>query len=392
MAFSSNSALSVNPPQKSDKPFRVLVVDDSAVIRGLIARWLDAEPDILVIGTASNGVMALRQVAENQPELVILDIEMPVMDGMTALPKIIALMPDIKVIMASTLTRRNAETSLLALQHGAADYIPKPESTREINGSLPFRQEVIDKVKALGALLRKSRGQAAPRRSSKAAASGAPALAAKVNIWARPSGVALTFRKPSPVKPRILAIGSSTGGPQALLQVLVDIKEHINLPVVITQHMPATFTAILAEHLSRATGRPCAEARDGDILDNGRIYLAPGNFHMIVERDQNKFILRINQDPPENFCRPSVDPMLRSAAVACDGRVLVTMLTGMGHDGLAGTRRVVEAGGAAIAQDENTSVVWGMPGAIAQAGLCQAVLPLTEIAPKLRTLLGGARV
>ena len=207
--------------------------------------------------------------------------------------------------------------------------------------------------------------------------------------------------------PKLLAIGSSTGGPQALFTLIQALGRSVNVPIVLTQHMPATFTPILAEHITRLGGLPCAEAKDGEALLPGQIYLAPGDKHLIIERDgpsaggrlagqpngQRVPVggavarARLSNDPPENFCRPAVDPMLRSAAGVCDGRVLVTMLTGMGHDGLAGTRRVVEAGGAAIAQDEATSVVWGMPGAIAQAGLCHAVLPLPRIAQKLLEML-----
>ena len=165
----------------------------------------------------------------------------------------------------------------------------------------------------------------------------------------------------------------------------------LNVPVVMTQHMPATFTPILAEHITKLGGMSCAEAKEGEPLVAGRIYLAPGDRHLLINAARNGLEVRLSSDPPENFCRPSVDPMLRSAAKACDGRVLVTMLTGRGQDGLAGKRRVIEAGGSAVAQDEATSVVWGMPGAIAQAGLCHAVLPLPRIAPKLLELLRTPR-
>jgi two-component system chemotaxis response regulator CheB len=190
---------------------------------------------------------------------------------------------------------------------------------------------------------------------------------------------------------RLLAIGSSTGGPQALFTLVQGLGETLSVPVVLTQHMPKTFTPILAEHITKLHGLPCAEAKHGEVLQPGRIYLAPGDRHLMVERGAGGLQAKLTDDPPENFCRPSVDPMLRTAAAACDGRVLVAMLTGMGHDGLAGTRRIIEAGGTAIAQDEATSVVWGMPGAVAQAGLCHAVLPLPDIAAKLRALLGRGR-
>jgi two-component system chemotaxis response regulator CheB len=203
--------------------------------------------------------------------------------------------------------------------------------------------------------------------------------------------VALRLRAASIVPPRLLAVGSSTGGPQALFALVQGLGKTLNVPVVLTQHMPATFTPILAEHIGKLGGLPCAEAKDGEALMAGRIYLAPGDHHLLVNAARGGLQARLTSDPPENFCRPSVDPMLRSAATACDGRVLVAMLTGMGQDGLAGTRRVVEAGGSAVAQDEATSVVWGMPGAVAQAGLCHAVLPLPRIAPKLLEMLRMTR-
>ncbi len=198
------------------------------------------------------------------------------------------------------------------------------------------------------------------------------------------------MRRPPPLPARLLAIGSSTGGPQALFTLVQGLGRSLNVPVVLTQHMPATFTPILAEHLTRVGGMPCAEARDGETLVAGRIYLAPGDRHLLID-GRSALRARLTGDAPENYCRPSVDPMLRSAAACCDGRVLVAMLTGMGHDGMEGTRRVVEAGGAAIAQDEASSVVWGMPGAIARAGLCHAVLPLPQIAPRLLELLKASR-
>ena len=192
--------------------------------------------------------------------------------------------------------------------------------------------------------------------------------------------------------PRLLAIGSSTGGPQALFTLVQGLGKTLNVPVVLTQHMPATFTPILAEHISKLGGMPCAEAKDGEALAAGP-HLSRAGRPAPADRRRRAAVCRRGSrtDPPENFCRPSVDPMLRSAAAACDGRVLVAMLTGMGQDGLAGTRRVIEAGGSAVAQDEATSVVWGMPGAVAQAGLCHAVLPLPRIAPKLLEMLRMAR-
>jgi len=191
--------------------------------------------------------------------------------------------------------------------------------------------------------------------------------------------------------PRLLAIGSSTGGPQALFTLFQGLGRSIQVPVVLTQHMPPTFTPILADHITRLGQMNCTEAKDGEPLLPGRAYLAPGDRHLLIEGNRSGLRGRLTMDPPENFCRPAVDPMLRSAAAACEGRVLVTMLTGMGHDGLEGTRRVVQAGGCAVGQDEASSIVWGMPGAVVQDGLCHAVLPLPKIAPKLLELLRGAR-
>jgi two-component system, chemotaxis family, protein-glutamate methylesterase/glutaminase len=344
---------------KATAPVRVMICDDSAVIRGAVARMLEADPAVQVVARAANGQMAIEELKRTPIDVLVLDIEMPVMDGMTALPLLLRTDPGLKVIMASTLTTRGADIALRALKLGAADYVPKPSA---VHGDDTFRRELVEKVKGHARLR---------RRISQPARGSAPLLL-------RPAAIML---------PRLLAVGSSTGGPQALFTLVQGLGKTLNVPVVMTQHIPATFTPILAEHISKLGGLPCAEAKDGEPMQAGRIYLAPGDRHLLVDRARGVLQARISTDPPENFCRPSVDPMLRSAAVACDGRVLVTMLTGMGQDGLAGTRRVVEAGGSAVAQDETTSVVWGMPGAVAQAGLCNAVLPLPQIAPKLLELL-----
>lgn len=345
-------------------PARVMVCDDSLVIRGAIARMLEADPAIRVVARVANGQVAIDELKRTPVDVLVLDIEMPVMDGITALPLLLKADPGLRVIMASTLTTRGADIALRALRLGAADYLPKPSSIGAVREDA-FRRELLEKVKGLARIRRRA---TQPARS--AAAQAAPRL------------------RPAPaLPPKLLAIGSSTGGPQALFTLVQGLGRSLNVPVVLTQHMPATFTAILAEHISKLGGLPCAEAKDGEPLAAGRIHLAPGDRHLIVERARGGLAARLSTDPPENFCRPSVDPMLRSAAAACEGRVLVTMLTGMGQDGLLGTTRVIEAGGAAVAQDEATSVVWGMPGAVAQAGLCHAILPLPRIAAKLLELL-----
>jgi two-component system chemotaxis response regulator CheB len=344
---------------------KVMICDDSWVIRGALARILESDPDVTVVAKVENGKMAVDQIRAAQADVVVLDIEMPVMDGLTALPLLLRADPGIRIIMASTLTTRGAAIALRALRMGASDYVPKPSSIGTISDD-GFRRELLEKVKGLGHLRRRTT---------------APVYAHKP--------IAL---RPAPAQPaRLLAVGSSTGGPQALFTLVQGLGRSVGVPVLMTQHMPATFTPILAEHLNRLGMMPCAEARDGESLVAGRIYLAPGDRHLKVEGGRGGLRARVTMEPPENFCRPSVDPMLRSATIACDGRVLVAMLTGMGRDGLAGTEKVIEAGGAAVGQDEASSVVWGMPGAIALAGLCHAVLPLPKIAPKLLGMLKGVR-
>ncbi len=365
----------------TDTAIRVMVVDDSAVVRGLITRMLEEDPAIAVVASVANGQMALSALERQAVDVAILDVEMPVMDGLTALPHMLRIAPGLQVIMASTLTLRNADISLKALQAGAADYIPKPTSSRDISGGAgDFRRELVEKVRALGANRRRAAGHGdrpMPLRVARPAAALAPRPARP----AKPTAP-LQLRPASTEAPEIIAIGSSTGGPQALFTLLGAIRAgSIRQPILITQHMPATFTTILAEHISRISGWEAAEGKDGEVVRSGRIYIAPGDFHMVVEVRGAERLIRLNKNPPENFCRPSVDPMLRSMASIWGKRVLACILTGMGSDGLRGGEAVMAAGGTVIAQDEATSVVWGMPGAVAQAGICSAVLPLPEIAP-----------
>ncbi|HUB16593.1 MAG TPA: chemotaxis response regulator protein-glutamate methylesterase [Acetobacteraceae bacterium] len=352
------------PPPDPPPAARVIVCDDSLTIRGAIARMLQADPAIHVVARVANGQAALDEVKRTQADVLVLDIEMPVMDGMTALPLLLRAEPGLRVIMASTLTTRGADIAMQALRLGAADYVPKPSSIGSMNDDT-FRRELVEKVKGLARLRRRA---AQPARAT-------------------PATAPLRLRPPAALPAKLLAVGSSTGGPQALFSLVQGLGRAPKVPVVLTQHMPATFTPILAQHITKLGGLPCAEATDGEALLAGKLYLAPGDRHLLVETARGALRARLSSDPPENFCRPSVDPMLRSAAAACDGRVLVAMLTGMGQDGLGGTRRVIDAGGTAVAQDEATSVVWGMPGAVAQAGLCTAVLPLPRIAAKLLELL-----
>jgi two-component system chemotaxis response regulator CheB len=357
---------------------RVMVVDDSHVIRGLLSRTLDSDPGIKVVATAANGKAAVEEIAKHDVDVVVLDIEMPVMDGMTALPLLIAAKPGVQVIMASTLTLKGASISLKALSRGAVDYVPKPTSTGEINSAEGFKRDLVSKVKSWGK---------AGRRKRPAGGTVTPATSPTTLRRLYAAGPIKLRDMPTLFKPDCIAVGSSTGGPQALFKVFQMLGKVTSLPIFVTQHMPATFTTILAEHLAQASGMPAAEAKDGELVQPGRIYVAPGDFHMTVQAEGARKVLHLDKNPPENFCRPAVDPMLRSLAKVYGGKVLTLILTGMGQDGMKGGKEIINAGGVVVAQDEGTSVVWGMPGAVTGAGLCSAVLPLSDIAPFLRKTL-----
>ncbi len=393
-------ALAVRPsPVKSEHthaaatdPIRVMVVDDSAVVRGLVARWIGEESGMEIVARHANGQKAVADVAASRPDIIVLDVEMPIMDGLEALPHLLKNRPGVKIIMASTLTQRNAEISMKALALGATDYIAKPDSNSGITTSTGFRTDLVAKIRTLG----RKRGGAPvrapishntgelPRRQTTATATARPA----VNTAADNGGGAIRLRPFSTIAPRILLVGSSTGGPQALIKLFTAIGPRIgNIPVLVTQHMPATFTAILAKNLGEASGRPGAEGQQGEVLQPGHIYVAPGGYHMRLVAAAGGAAIALDQGPEINFCRPAVDPMFESAARIYRAGILATILTGMGQDGARGGQVIADAGGTVLAQDEATSVVWGMPGAAANAGICSAVLPLSELGPKINSLI-----
>ena len=366
----------------SSDAIRVAVVDDSAVVRGLVSKWVNEDADLEVVGRYANGKLAVEQVSQSLPDVIVLDIEMPVMDGMTALPELLKVKPDVKIIMASTLTKRNADVSMRALSMGATDYIPKPEGNRGVTSSKNFRTELIRKIKAIAL-----RSRRAPKRDQ---AAGEARLAALSPALAK--NAKLTLRRFSQVRPRILTIGCSTGGPQALMQVLEDIDlPALRVPILVTQHMPATFTAILAEHLARSTGLESREGEHGEEIHPGKIYVAPGGRHMALQKSEDGARIRIYDGPDVNFCKPAVDPLFESVAKVYGAAALAMVLTGMGHDGAEGATAIADAGGSVIAQDEATSVVWGMPGAAAAAGACAAILPLESIGSKVNAIFKGAQ-
>ncbi len=368
-------------------PIKVLLVDDSAVIRGLVNNAISADPEIQVVGSAANGQMAVKMAGELLPDIIILDIEMPIMDGITALPEILKAAPNCKVIMASSLTERNAAISFKALSLGASDYLAKP-TAKTSNDVVNFHRELVAKIKALG--------------GSKATMSVAKPppiiIAPTITIQSNPAikpAPAMPLSQPMPLRVsggiKAIAIASSTGGPQALMTVFEAMKgQQINVPIFITQHMPATFTTVLAQHISIASGRNCLEVKGGEVVTGGNIYLAQGDYHMTPEQIAGgQVVIKINQDAQENFCRPAADPMLRALSKIYGRQLLVVVLTGMGQDGMLGAKMVVENGGSVIAQDEASCVVYGMPKAIADHKLASAVLPLAEIGGYIIRQLGN---
>lgn len=345
---------------------KVLVVDDSAVIRGLWCKLIDGIVDMNVVGTAVNGAAALEFLKRNSIDIVILDLEMPEMDGLTALPIMLNRHPKIKVIIASALTTKGSEMAINALTLGASDYIAKPTSLSLSNGVKEVSEELLKKIRMLVPVPAYKENHSAKKIS-------ASPITGKENFKA-------------------MVIGTSTGGPNALAVVLKSLPSTFDLPIFIVQHMPAYFIVALAERITRETKRPCQVAVDGKKVENGVIYIAPGDFHMVVEKSGNTIFLNLNKEPAENFCRPAVDPLFRSAAKIYGAELLAVILTGMGEDGKRGCEEVQKYGGTILAQDEASSVVWGMPGAVARAGLATAVLALGDISTYVEKIVRGKRI
>lgn len=367
-------------PKDIRSPVRVMLVDDSAVVRGLMSRALREDMAINIVASASNGQEAIDLCKTNELDVVILDIEMPVMDGLTALPVLLKLQPKMKVMMASTLTQRNADISMKAMRMGAADYIPKPTTTASDPGAVEsFYRELRDKVKALGGVSLKTEKAVLKMQESPVTE------AQKVTKD-------YALRKPTYQGAiSALVIASSTGGPKALLELFKGLQSRIhNIPVFVTQHMPPTFTTMLAQHINQDTGCRCVEAQQGMKVEAGQIYLAPGDFHMIVRKAVGGIVIELNQDPPVNFCRPAADPLMQSAAKVYAEQCLGVVLTGMGVDGLQGARSIIQAGGTMLVQDEASSVVWGMPGAVAKDGIASGIIPLSQMASEISHYIGRA--
>jgi two-component system chemotaxis response regulator CheB len=389
---------------------RVLIVDDSVVVRRLVSDVVSGTPDLEVAGIAANGRIALARIPQVNPDIVILDVEMPELGGLETLVEIRKAYPRLPVIMFSALTERGATTTLDALTRGASDYVTKPTSTGGAGSALDqVRAQLIPKILALcgramkpavagpGSLSALTAGRAGSMRAPASIMPGTPSrMPPSVSqIPPSPSRVppaASRFpaaRIPAPIE--LVAIGSSTGGPNALADVLGALPAEFPVPILITQHMPPMFTRLLAERLDAKCELSVRESEPGAVLEAGVVWIARGDHHMVLGKDGRAVWLVLNQDPPENACRPAVDVMLRSVASVYADRTLVVILTGMGQDGLRGCEHVRERGGQVFAQDEETSVVWGMPGFVARNGLANRVVALPMMAKAILDAVVSSR-
>src|ERR1700683_3380070 len=340
---------------------RILVVDDSVVIRKLLSDTLSGDHALEVVGTASDGKIGLARIAQLKPDLVTLDIEMPVMNGLETLAALRKLYPKLPVIMFSTLTERGAAATLAALSLGASDYATKPSNTGSPAVAIErIRSELIPKIKALCGVV------------------------VPLTLVPLPQmGPGVKARRRNNARIEIVAIGTSTGGPNALAEVLPRIPGDFPVPIVVVQHMPPIFTRLLADRLASHSAIPVEEGSAGVVLSPGHAWIAPGNFHMKVVRSGVSWRLDLNQEPQENSCRPAVDVLFRSVAATCGANVLGVVMTGMGSDGVLGAQDIRDAGGNVIIQDEASSVVWGMPGLVHASGLEEAAYPLHQLAEQI---------
>ena len=367
---------------------RVLVVDDSVVVRRLVSEALSHAPGIEVVGVAANGRLALAKVAQLRPDAVTMDIEMPEMNGIEAVRELRATGYRMPIIMFSTLTERGAAATLDALAAGATDYVPKPSNAGSLQESMTrVADELVPRLRSLVPVPGAVAGVSRTRRL------GAPAAPSATGPLVAPHRVPTTRPAPAPHASRLVVMGSSTGGPEALSRVLSALTGPPSVPVLVVQHMPPVFTRQLAARLDRLGPATVSEAAGGELLEAGHVYVAPGDRHLQVRRSGTRLETVLTDDPPENYCRPAVDVLFRSAVRAVGGDLVAVVLTGMGSDGRTGCSDVVEAGGTVIVQDEPTSVVWGMPGSVAGAGLAHQVVPITQVAPAVERALqaGGAR-
>jgi two-component system chemotaxis response regulator CheB len=342
----------------------------------LVAHALGQDPSIEVVGTASNGAIALQRISQLNPDVLTLDIEMPEMDGLEMLRNIRGQYPQLRVIMFSTLTARGAAITLEALTLGADDYVAKVSNEGSLDRSMErLREEMIPKIKQFFSLRGEGSGAARPQ---SAIVSGAPPA---LSVRSVPQGA------PGPLgtreRPKVVVIGVSTGGPTALGSILPEFPAGYRLPILVVQHMPALFTKLLAERLNSTCRLPVEEAHQGRAVEPGKILIAPGEFHLKVTSDGGAVHVLLDQSPQQNSCRPAVDALFASVGEVYGGAAVAAILTGMGHDGLRGAEMLKAQGASILAQDEASSVVWGMPGAVVNAGLADRVLPLDHVVPEI---------
>ncbi|MBC8285108.1 MAG: chemotaxis response regulator protein-glutamate methylesterase [Nitrospinae bacterium] len=357
------------------RKIKVLVVDDAVVVRKIVTDTLGSDPDIEVIATAANGKIALQKIPLLKPDILTLDIEMPEMDGLQTLAEARKIYKDLPIIMFSTLTERGGAKTLEALALGATDYVTKPANVGSVSVAMQrIRDELIPKIKMFCS---KKAGLEAP-----VAAIPKPLQKTTTPIVKKPFP-----RRAANQKIDILAIGVSTGGPNALAEFFPSLPGDLPVPIVLVQHMPPFFTKLLAERLTAKCPLDIQEGRAGEKLQPGQAWIAPGDYHMVLEKKADGVYLKTNQEPQENSCRPAVDPLFRSVSDIYGPNVLSVIFTGMGQDGMKGCQQIKDKGGYVIVQDEETSVVWGMPGFVAREGLADEILPLNQIGPRIVSIL-----
>lgn len=386
------------PPARSAARPRVLVVDDSAVIRGLISHWITASDALDLAGQARNGQVALDMLDEARPDIVLLDLDMPELDGLASLPLLLARRPGLSVVIVSTTTRSNAALCMRCLALGAVEILPKPATHRETAAAFDFRELLVATLAGLGARHRVEPSPVPVPGERSRTVSAAPRFAAPEahrRADPRPGPPVSGSTRTAPVQfaaralSHCIVIGASTGGPRAIEEVLGGLARiSARLPILVVQHMPPVFTAAFAEHLADATGLAVAEAMDGEGLLPGRIYVAPGGRHMGLSGEGPRVAIRLDDGAPVLHAKPAIDVLMRDAARIFGTRCLGVVLTGMGHDGTEGARAVVAAGGAVLVQDRPSSTIWGMPGSIVKAGLACEVVALDGMARAIQTHLG----
>lgn len=360
--------------QPGARPSTVVIADDSVVVRGLFARWLGESGRFHVVGVAGDGEAAVECAGRHHPDIMVLDLDMPILDGAEALPEIVRQSPGTAVLLTTTLTERNAQLAMQCMSRGAVDVLPKPDRRSSLTLSLDFRSELLDKLGSI-AQSRQRHGEAGPDHG--------PAPAQQGGVF--------DLRPLVSVMPRYLLIGASTGGPRAVARMLADLGDALSsLTTLVVQHMPPLFTASFADQIAAQLGIPAREPYDGERLVRGMVYIAPGGRHLGVDRKLGHIVASVSDGPPVHFCRPAVDVLFSEAARHLGPAALGLVMTGMGSDGTEGAAALRRTGAAVIVQDEASSTIWGMPGSVMRAGQASTVLPLGGIGPAIRALVGGA--